>query len=255
MEEVIRDLKRLAGYAAGLQELMAELEQAAPARIEGVDRSGSVQAVLGRDGLPEVIRVQSGWSDRLDARSFASAVTDSCGAAARQRGLAWSQALEQSGWQRRAAELHSDGARTPTVTPGAVPPAFMRADVRPRPIDQLAEETMALGAEVMNAAGGARARRQERTRPGTGSNRTRTVTLTLAPGGQVSCQADPRWVTGKSGGQLTEALTEALATAREALAESSSSETTAGRPSDVGSRQERLLAEILAALNNPQRFM
>jgi hypothetical protein len=255
MEEVIRDLRRLAGYAAGLQELMTDLEQAAPARSEGTDRSGSVQAVLGRDGLPEVIRVQSGWSDRLDANTFAGAVSESCGNAARQRGLAWSQALEQSGWQRRANELHADGARAPSVTPGAVPPAFMRANVRPRPMDDLAEETIALGAEVMNAAGGARARRQEQTRPGTGSNRTKTVMLTVARGGQVSCQADPRWVTGKSGGQLTEALTEALAAARGALAESSSSDATAGRLSDVGGRQERLLAEIMAALNNPQRFI
>jgi hypothetical protein len=253
MDDAIRDLRRLAGYGASLQELVTDLQERAPARSEGTDRSGAVQAVLGRDGLPEVIRVDSGWTDRLDPRAFAGAVTESCGAAARERGLAWSQALEQSGWQRRADELHADRARLSSVIPGpvipgTVPAAFMRADVRPQPLDQLAEEALALNSEVRSAA--ARSQGPRLPRPGTGSNRTRTVTLTVAAGGQVSCQADPRWVTDKSGGQLSEALAEALAAARANLA--SSSEPAGGR-NDFAGRQERLLAEIFAVLNNLQR--
>jgi hypothetical protein len=243
MEEVIRDLRRLAGYAAGLQELMVELEQAAPARTEGTDRSGAVQAILGRDGLPEAIRVQSSWSERIDARMFAAAVAESVGAAARERGLAWSQALEKSGWQERAADLKGGRARTPA----AVPPAFLRGDARPQPLDQLAEETIALASNVTSRIG----RAPKRPGNGAGTNRTRTVTLTVARSGQVSCQADPRWVAGKSGGQLSEALAEALSAARQDLAASAAAE--AESRNDAAGVQERLLAEIFAALKYPQR--
>jgi hypothetical protein len=242
MEEVIRDLRRLAGYAAGLQELMVELEHAAPARSEGTDRSGAVQAILGRDGLPESIRVHSAWSDRSDGSRFAAAVAEAVGAAAQERGRAWAQVLEKSGWQERAGELKSGRARAP----GVVPPAFLRGDAMPRPLDQLAEEAISLTSNVTSRLG----RAPRKPGHGTGSNRTRTVTLTVAPGGQVSCQADPRWVAGKSGGQLTEALAEALTAARQDLAAAAAAE--AESRNDTAGRQERLLAEIFAALKYPQ---
>jgi hypothetical protein len=66
----------------------------------------------------------------------------------------------------------------------------------------------------------------------------------------VSCQADPRWVAGQSGYQLTEALSAALAEARQALAASSASSASEG---DFVGRQEQLLGDIFATLENPQR--
>ena len=39
MEEIVRDLARVNRYAAGLQRLMADLQQASPESSRGVDRS------------------------------------------------------------------------------------------------------------------------------------------------------------------------------------------------------------------------
>jgi hypothetical protein len=246
MEEIVRDLARINRYAAGLQQLMADLQQASPESSQGVDRSGAVQAVLGRDGLPEAIRVEANWKGRLDPRSFAAAVTEASEAATRERGLAWSRELERSGWQQRAGRLGADSASAPPMPAGAVPPAFQRAGgARPRSADRLAEEVIDLAGTAVRAA---RAPRQSPR--GVGKNRGGTIILTLSRGGQVSCQADPRWVAAQSGHQLTEALSTALAAARQELAASCGSSSSGN---DFVGRQQQLLGEIFATLENPQR--
>jgi hypothetical protein len=246
MEEIVRDLARINRHAAGLQQLMADLQQASPESSRGVDRTGTVQAVLGRDGLPEAIRVQADWKGRLDPRSLAAAVTEASEVAMRERGLAWSRELERSGWQQRAAQLGADSASAPSMPAGAVPPAFQRADgARPRSADRLAEEVIDLAGTTIRAA------RAPRHSPrGVGKNRGGTLVLTLSRGGQVSCQADPRWVAEQSGHQLTEALTAALTAARRQLAASSTSSPSGN---DFAARQQHLLGEIFATLENPQR--
>jgi hypothetical protein len=246
VEEIVRDLARINRYAAELQQRMADLQQAAPESSRGADRSGAVQALLGCDGLPEAIRVQANWKDRLDPRSFAAAVTEASEAATRERGLAWSRALERSGWQHRAGRLGADSASSPAMPSGAVPSAFRRAGgARQRSADRLAEEVIVLAQTAL------RATRAPRHSPrGVGSNRGRTLALTLSRGGQVSCQADQRWVAEQSGHQLTEALSAALAAARRELAASSSS---SAPDNDVVGRQERVLGEIFATLAEPQR--
>jgi hypothetical protein len=245
MEEIVRDLARINRRAAGLQQLMAELQQASPESSRGVDRTGAVQAVLGRDGLPEAIRVHANWNGMLDPRSFAAAVTEAIEAATRERGLAWSRELERSGWQERAGRLGADGASPPATPSGAVPSAFQRAGgSRPRSAQRLAEEVIDLAETAVKAA------RAPRHSPrGTGKSRGGTLVLTLSRGGQVSCQADPRWVAGQSGHELTEALSAALATARQELAASSAS----SPANDFATRQQQLLGEIFATLENPQR--
>jgi hypothetical protein len=246
VEEIVRHLASINSYASELQQLMADLHQASPASSRGVDRTGTVQAVLGRDGLPEAIRVQANWKATLDPRSFAAAVTEASEAAARERGLAWSRELERSGWQQRAARLGADSVGVPPMPSGAVPSAFMRAGgARPRSAERLAEETIDLAETAVKAT---RAARQSPR--GVGRNRGGTLTLTLSRGGQVSCQADPRWVAEQSGHQLSEALSAALAAARRELAASRAS---SASDHDFVCRQQRLLGEIFATLENPQR--
>jgi hypothetical protein len=246
MDQIVRDLARINGYAAGLQRLMADLQQASPESSRGVDRTGAVQAVLGRDGLPEAIRVQANWRGRLDPRSFAAAVTEASEVAMRERGLAWSRELERSGWQQRAGRLAANSASAPAMPSGAVPSAFQRAgDARPRSADRLAEEVIDLAGTAI------RATRAPRHSPrGVGKNRGGTLVLTLSRGGQVSCQADPRWVAQQSGDQLTDALNGALASARQDLAAAS---TSSSSDSDFVGRQQQLLGEIFATLESPQR--
>jgi hypothetical protein len=67
MEEILRDLARLRRAGTMLQELMTEVQRAAPERSEGTDPTGMVRAVLGPDGLPESIQVSSYWKEKLPA--------------------------------------------------------------------------------------------------------------------------------------------------------------------------------------------
>ena len=250
MEDILRDLARLRDYAAGLQQVMADFQQAAPEHSQGTDRSGAVRAVLGPDGLPEAIRVDADWSNRLRAGSFGAAVVEACEAAMRERGAAWSRALKQSDWRRRVDRLEAGpaGPAGPAAAdPGAVPPAFRRPGARVRPVAELAEE--AIGALDAVAAPASEVSQGPR---GSAANRDGTLTLTLSPSGQVSCRADPRWVAGRTGAQLTEALSAVLAAARQDLA--ASSHAAAASRDGAAERQGRLMAEVLAAFEDPRRI-
>lgn len=251
MEEVSRSLRRLTNYAAGLRDLMAELQQATPESSQGSDRSGAVQALLGRDGLPQAFRVHPDWRDKIGVSSFGAAVTQACVAATRERGLAWSRALEKSGWQQRADRLRADPAVGGAAHHGTVPPAFrLPGTSRPRSPDELAEQAIRLARDASS-----RAAATPRPNPrGTGANRSRTVTLTLSPSGHVSCQTDARWAAEQSAGQLTDALSAALAAARQNLAAATSADATGDGADDLLARQERLLAEVFAAFEDLRRF-
>ena len=249
MEEVSRSLRRLTNYAAGLQDLMAELQLAAPEGSRGSDRSGAVQAILGRDGLPQAFRVLPDWRDKIGASSVGAAVTQACEAATGERGLAWSRALEKSGWRQRADRLRADPAAAGAAPQATAPPAFWRPGAsRLRSPDELAEQAIRLARDVSSQAAAA----PRPNRRGTGANRSRTVTLTLSPSGHVSCQADARWAAEQSAGQLTDALSAALAAARQNLAAFTSADAAAAGSDDLLARQERLLAELFAAFEDPR---
>src|SRR5579875_80010 len=115
MDEILRDLARLRRTGAMLQELMGELQQAAPERSEGADSTGTVRAVLGPDGLPESIRVSSYWKEKLTA---------ACQAAMQRRGADWADVLQRSGWQQRLEEMDTDAAGAVEVDVNPVPPAY-----------------------------------------------------------------------------------------------------------------------------------
>jgi hypothetical protein len=263
MEEILRDLARLRRYGSGLQNLLGELQRMAPERSEGTDPSGAVRATLGPDGLPETIRVSPYWKEKTQAGAFGEAVTAACLAAMRQRGADWSQTMRRTGWQERLDRLDTDTGANGAATGGAgtggagaggagtaedadpVPPAFRRANgAAPRPLDVLAEESISL----LDAA----LRPVPAPRPGgTGSNRAGTLEISLSAGGQVSCRADPRWVSQQSGAQLSAALSDALAAARDRLAAAASTQVVSGID---GTKADGLLQEILAVLGDPQRL-
>lgn len=248
MNDILGDLKRLRHYAAGLGDLLAELQRAAPERSEGADRSGTVRAVLGRDGLPETIRVSSLWKDRLTPWSFGGAVAEACEAAARERGTKWSQVLAKAGWQERMDRLETDSAAAAAADPSPVPAAFRRGteDIKPRPLDVLAEEAIS----ALDAVTSPAARGRPQPPRGTGANPERTLTITLSEGGRVAVQADPRWVSQRTAAQLSDALSVALAAARRNLA--AEREAAAGGAAG-GVRAEQLMMESLAALGNVVR--
>lgn len=265
----IRDLEQLNQRAVALGRLLDDLDQAAPSHSEGTDRSGTVTAIYDARGLPEEIRVRAQWEERLNPAGFGAAVVEACESALRERGAAWSRALERSGWQDRSRRLDY-GADGPGrfgpmgdgpgrfgllddypgavgLGPGSVPAAFRPngGGKRPWVMDVLAEEVMSLFDTAMTAA----ERTLREPQEGTGLNPERTLKLTLTPGGQVSCQAGSRWVERQPGSALTEALSRALLTARRSLAAA----TSGGLDDRVVAQAAQLTQEVLADLRDQVR--
>ena len=259
MDEVLRDLARLRRYGSGLQNLLGELQRMAPERSEGTDPSGAVRAALGPDGLPETIRVSPYWKEKAQPDELAAAVTAACLAAMRQRGAQWSETMRGSGWQQRLDRLAAEAGTAGAGTAGAgtaeagtaaehddpVPPAFRRANGGPsRPLDVLAEESISLLDAAMRPV--------PAPQPGgAGTNRGGTLEIALSAGGQVSCRADARWVAQQSGAQLSAALSDALAAARDRLAAATSTQVVSGVGGD---KAQGLLQEILAVLGDPKHL-
>jgi hypothetical protein len=245
MEDIRRDMAQLSRYAEGLEQLLADVDQAAPARSQGTDRSGMVAVAVGQDGLPEAVAVHVRWRERLPAGSLAPAVTEASQAALRERGEQWSQALERSGWPARLDRL---GTGADVAGDPPVPAAFRRrpASAASRPLDILAEEAI----RGYDTAASVAARARSAPPPqGRAANGERTLTLTVQADGQLTCQADPRWVERQTGADLTRVLGELLATARRGLAQASDA-TGAAR----GNQQSvQFMQEILAALGDAAR--
>jgi hypothetical protein len=216
MEDILRDLQRISRRAAELGRVFADMQQAAPARSEGSDRSGAVAAALGPDGLPETIRVHPNWQRKLAAAAFGGAVGEACASAWRQRAAAWAHSLDTLGCQERLERLGrglevAEPERDPD--PAAFGPTV--GSLRSQPLDLLAEDTI----KALDAAMSLAARVRQAPPRGKGINRERTLAISLAPGGQVSCQADPRWVGRQTATELDRALSAALAAARQGLAD------------------------------------
>jgi hypothetical protein len=164
-------------------------------RAEATDQTGAVTARLGPDGIPTALQVAPDWARRLRPEEFGPAVTGACRAAVAQQTAEWSRRLEGAGWPRggdavtrpvRSTRLPDTAIGRPARPPGP-----------PRPVPELGRET--------------RAALHDAPRPGghTGSAQGGRLALTLTAGA-VTCVADPRWVAGRTAGELTGALAEAL---------------------------------------------
>jgi DNA-binding protein YbaB len=240
MEDLLRDLAELRQYADGLQQLMAEFQQASPERSEGTGGSGMVRAVYGPDGMPETITVSPYWAQKLAPDDFAAAVTGACQAAAAQRGAAWSQRLQASGWQDRADRLDQETPGSAVASPGPAPRAQRRPTqaIPPRDVNRFAEDAIGLLDSVIAAAGPA-----PPAPVGNGTSGNGALTIELTAGGHVSCRADPLWVSRHTGTQLTEALRDTLAAARQSLAAADAG--LAPGAADAAARAAQLLADNL----------
>jgi hypothetical protein len=249
VDDVYQDLMRMGRRAAALSSMLDDLRRAAPARAEGADRSGAVRAVVtGPDGLPASIRLRARWQQVLAPEALGAAVVAACQAALREWGLAWSRALDRAAWQQRLARLRdqpdqdASGQPGPRGDPGS--PARPGGDPLPPPalagVDSLAEDVIRL----LDDARAAPAQALQ----GGGSNRERTVVIRIAPGGQIACQADPRWVRTQAGPAVERALNAALTAARQNLA----AQEAAGR--QVRARADRLAQELHAGLGQARPF-
>ncbi len=243
MNDFAADLARLGEDAARVARLQSDLGRAAPARSDGTDRSGSVLAVLGADGLPVAIRVHGNWRRQIVPASFADAVLGACQSAMLRRLTEWERALGPAGGGRPE---RSGGPR-----PGYTQPAALAQPGMARSSAEASRRSGSTGlrdaatlAEAVLAAADAAAVARSRPRQFMGANRERTLSVTLFPGGRVVCQADAQWVAQQDGPALTEALGDALAAARQSL------DSATEQDRRVAAENRDLFQEILAAMED-----
>ncbi|BCB88314.1 hypothetical protein [Phytohabitans suffuscus] len=200
-DEALREIAGAYARLSRADEVFAAAEAAAPARSTGSDRTGTVHAVVGRDGIPESFVVDPGWHRALGATGLAGAVAEACAAA----GTAAWEASAPSGadpreWFTRLHRAFTEDAPAPRPAP---------AHRQPRPLDAVVADALDHLGPILAGLGG--------TGSATGTAAGGRLSLTLDPAGSVSCEADPDWVSRQEAGELGEALDRALAAARAGL--------------------------------------
>jgi hypothetical protein len=241
-EDLMTQFAQIQRYASGLQRLLADAQAMAPSQSEGTDRSGAVTVRLGADGIPRSFRIAPDWHRRLAPEEFGPAVVGACQAAIGDRLSSWTDSLTKGGWQDRVEQL-KDGPADPAPSrdnSARIPPAFRNAvnTARPRPAIDLAEEVIRSLDKV-----------ETFTPPAaplaSGTAARGKLTVTLSSTGLTSCTVDASWVTGQTATILMNELGTAIRAATEMLQkEMPEAEPAAGI--------DRLLAESLALLNNPE---
>ena len=205
-DDIVARLRRLYRVAAELREVLEDAAGQVPARVDGVDRSGAIRVVLGPANVPESIEVMPDWPRRLRATAFGAAVVQAARAATAARETAWLRAVTDRKFEAAVDRLDGDVGGEPPGRPPRDPDAAARRDA---------------GAEVRELLAAARDARASADGPavrGVGSTGSGAVELVVTPAGLESCTADPDWVSRHSGRDLTDALSAALAAARDDLA-------------------------------------
>lgn len=233
--DFMRELQRIQRYAAGMGSLLARAQEHAPPEATGADRTGAVRVALGPDGLPEHVRVEAGWQQRLDPTGFGAAVGEAFTNATANRIEAWTAALRDEGWMSDLERLRT-GADTPDADVPAASPHPATAG-RPRPLDVVTEDVLA-AFEALDA----HTSRPPAPPEGSGVAADGRLTVSLSRAGGVSCTADPQWLSQADRTTLIAALDEALAAARADLAAA------AEREPEPAAGLDRLFTEALDLL-------
>jgi hypothetical protein len=204
-DELLRDLARIANYAAGLRRLVDVAQDSAPERSRGTDSSGVVSVVVGADGLPRSFHIGQGWPGRLPPEKLDKAVVEASQAAMRERLASWSKTLEKQGWQEEADDLRAHPPSHPVEEP--------QPATNPRSVDAVAEDMIRALDQVKDIAAAT-----QPAQTGTGSDSSGKLTLTLSGTGLISCTVDAKWASNRTATMLMRALGDALAAARADLA-------------------------------------
>lgn len=241
-DDIIRDLRKIQRYAAGLQRLITDAQDKAPRSATGSDSSGAVTVTLGPDGLPNSFRVQPDWNRRVQPEAFGSAVMEAFQAAMGNRLNEWTSTLRKDDWQDRVDRLESEVERTPPAA-GAVPPAFRppAKETRPRSLGDMTEDMIKAFDNLDKIPS------QPQRPTGTGSSAGGKLQLTVSTEALVSCVAEPRWVADQTAARLMNALGECLSQARTQLA-------TLSPTAEPGRPLDRLFGEVMGLLNDPRRL-
>lgn len=220
--ETIGRLERLRQRAEELGRLASEAHTTAPESTEGLDASGCVRIVLGRDRLPVRIHIRDRWQDRLDAGSLADAVMDANTDAVRNAYRTWSDHLDDSGWRRRRRE--ADETAGPRTTP--------------LPQSRCLLEDPELGERVLRLLQDTRRNASQPPAQVEGTDTSGSVRIRLASGGLAGCVIAEGWARHRRGDEITVTLSHALQQASRRL--------TSTQP--ALHQADSLIGEALAAL-------
>jgi hypothetical protein len=218
-DDVLTQMRRIQADAMGLQRQVERANGNVPLRgHRGIDPTGAVEVVLGTDGLPASIDVEDDWTRKVRPERLVRAVHDAFSVALQNRLRAWTSAFDDA----------SEGA-DPTPADAA---SSLTTDVRPPDPEAFARAVV----EALDSLG-------DLSQPppdiqGVGTVARGNLTVTLDAAGRLSCTAEPMWLSQRTGPELTEAFSTALAAAKDDLAQA---------PSSIG-RLQHLLNEGLAYL-------
>ncbi|MBO0802705.1 MAG: YbaB/EbfC family nucleoid-associated protein [Nocardiopsaceae bacterium] len=238
------DLERLRQRAVNLQEMMQELQESSPERIESTDRTGAVRVVMRQDGLPESIQVDVRWQNHIRPQALGEAINEAWQQAVRRRDETWARALKDSGWQDRFERYRS----APEQAPGQPAQPGQGQAAQPGPGTQRTPN--AIAEDVINALDTAISSPGPESQPthARGSSPDNGIVIMLTRNGQMSCSVDARWVTTQTSSDINQALRAALAAAHEQLRNQAAS------TAAFTGHASQLLEESLAMLNQMARF-
>lgn len=197
-----------------------------PRTPERTEYTRPVIAVIGSDGLPESIRVNKMWQDKIHPENFGSAVQE----ASRQAMASWSKEHPRPrSWPERRPEPQTEDG-TPQARESQEPAI-------PRPLDEIAEDLIQMLDSAIAAS-----ETKTAPAPGKGNDSSNRIVVTLTQDRQLSCVADARWVASQSNSRLNQELSAALAMALQDL-QNESADTLA-----LSDRASRISAESLAVI-------
>ena len=233
-DDPLRDLSKLQPHGLGLQRQFENANSQVPQQVEGQDPTGAVRVVVGGDGLPVSFDVDYDWKRNLRPEALGRAVEQAVKAASDRRQMALGQVFANIDWSQPEGLL---GSTASAPAPPQRAPEQTRTEIKqPRDVSELMRD-------LLDATDDLDALATAATAEGVGTAGFGRLELRLAPTGMVSCTADHFWASDKSGRELSDSLTNALAAAREDLAR-----VTAASPAG---RLAGMLNEVTAILRDP----
>jgi hypothetical protein len=242
-DDLFQDLYKLHRYATSLQGVVDDLASRLPQRVEGQDQTGAVRAFLDADGLPTSFQVDYDWKRNLRAAAFGDAVRQAVQDALNRRLSAWTRAFNDADLPEQAERIRQrvdDEPASQQIQPPTQPaPSASPDGKRPRDPGELIRDFLEVTSDLDAYANAA-------TAQGSSAVAYGKLAVTLTAGGAVTCTADPSWVSDKTGEELTEALQQVFAAAREDLRR-------VAEASSPAARMNKLFDESLALLRDTGR--
>ncbi|WP_370111374.1 hypothetical protein [Streptacidiphilus sp. MAP12-33] len=238
MQQPFERLAQAQGRLSRLVDIARRASEVPVGAFEDQDRSGSVRVRLAEDGLPESIRLLSGWRGKCGTGGLSGAVLEAAQQAMARRMASWAKALDDSGVTEMVATVDQPAAAPAAGHAGQERSPFQAAAYAaqepPRELSAIVEDAFSLLDAFDGGPGGGGL--------ATGTHAggsTESVSIVLTEHAIRSCVVDSRWAETQDDGRIEAALRSALHEARQAAAT---------RGPDFRDRSGALVAELMARI-------